>query len=104
MDNWIHLEDLVNLYIFALEKPTINGNYNAVADDIPTNEKLMKILARMLCKFFISLHIPAFFIKLLLSEMSIILLHGSRVSNKKIKSAGFDFQYGPLQKTFKNLI
>ncbi|MCB4235355.1 hypothetical protein LDL59_10455 [Kaistella anthropi] len=58
--NWIHLEDLVNLYVFALEKPTINGKYHAVADDIPPNKKFMKTLARMLCKFFISVHVPAF--------------------------------------------
>lgn len=61
MDKWIHLEDLVNLYIFALEKPTINGNYNAVAEDIPTNEKLMKILARMLCKFAFPYIFPPFY-------------------------------------------
>lgn len=102
--NWIHLEDLVNLYVFALEKPTINGKYNAVADDIPPNKKFMKTLARTLCKFFISVHVPAFLIKLMLGQMSIIILHGSRVSNKKIKSAGFDFQYDKLQKTFKTLI
>lgn len=102
--NWIHLEDLVNLYVFALEKPAINGKYNAVADDIPTNKKFMKTLARTLCKFFISVHVPAFLLKLMMGEMSTIILHGSRVSNKKIKSAGFDFEFSKLQKAFKSLI
>ena len=36
--------------------------------------------------------------------MSTIILHGSRVSNKKIKSAGFDFEFSKLQKAFKSLI
>ena len=102
--NWIHLEDLIDLYVFALEKPTINGKYNAVADDIPTNKIFMKTLARTLCKFFISVHVPAFLVKLMMGEMSTIILRGSRVSNKKIKSAGFDFQYSKLQKALKTLI
>ena len=102
--NWIHLKDLVEMYIFVLENEHVNGKYNAVADDIPTNKKFMKTLSRTLCKFFISIHVPAVLLKLMMGEMSAIILRGSRVSNEKIKSEGFVFKYSKLQKAFQSLI
>lgn len=102
--SWIHLEDLVNMYVFAVENSSVNGIYNAVADDIPTNKIFMKELAKVSNKFFFPVNIPSFILKLMLGEMSSILLEGSRISNKKIKSQGFDFQYTQFEKAFKNLV
>ena len=102
--NWIHLDDLVNMYIFAVENEAMVGNFNAVADDIPTNKTFMKKLAQISHKFFLPINVPAFVLKLVFGEMSEIILKGTRVSNKKIKSQGFDFKYNTIEKTFKNLV
>jgi NAD dependent epimerase/dehydratase family enzyme len=40
----------------------------------------------------------------MLGEMSTIILEGCRVSNQKIKSLGFEFQYPHLEETFENLL
>ncbi|MBU4537825.1 MAG: TIGR01777 family oxidoreductase [Weeksellaceae bacterium] len=101
--NWIHIEDLVNMYVFALENPQIKGKLNAVADEVPTNEKFMKTLADISGKFFLPINVPAFVMKLVFGEMSSIILEGTRASNKKIKSLGFDFQYSELEKAFESL-
>lgn len=102
--NWIHLDDMVNMYVFALENPQINGIYNAVADDIRTNREFMRVLAKANNKFFIPLNVPTFLMKLVLGEMSEMILEGTRVSNKKIKSQGFDFKYSDLDVTLKQLL
>lgn len=102
--NWIHLDDLVNMYIFAVENEAMVGNFNAVADDIPTNKTFMKKLAQISHKFFLPINVPAFVLKLVFSEMSEIILKGTRVSNKKIKSQVFDFKYDTIEKAFKNLV
>ena len=36
--------------------------------------------------------------------MSTIILEGTKASNKKIKSQGFDFKHNTIEKAFKNLI
>ena len=102
--NWIHIDDLVDLYIFALENSKIQGNFNAVADDLPSNQLFMKKLAKVCRKFFLPINVPAFVLKLAFGEMSSIILEGTRSSNKKIKSQGFDFKHRDLEEAFTTLV
>ena len=102
--NWIHIEDLVNMYIFAVENSDLNGSFNAVADEVPTNSNFMKTLAKVSNKFFLPINVPAFVLKSIFGEMSEIILEGTRASNKKIKSKGFDFKYADLKKAFESLL
>lgn len=102
--NWIHLDDLVHMYIDAVEKTEIKGKYNAVADEIPTNEEFMKALAKVENKLFLPINVPGFVMKLILGEMSEIILTGTRASNNKIKNTGFTFKYSTVNQAFKALI
>jgi len=102
--NWIHIEDLLNMYIFAVENSDLNGSFNAVADEVPTNSNFMKTLAKVSNKFFLPINVPAFVLKSIFGEMSEIILEGTRTSNKKIKSKGFDFKYADLKKAFESLL
>lgn len=102
--NWIHLDDLVNIYVDAVENKTMNGKYNAVADEVVTNKTFMKKLAKSSNKFFLPFNVPSFIMKTVFGEMSAIILEGSRADNKKIKSEGFDFKYSHLDDAFKDLI
>jgi len=102
--NWIHLDDLVNMYVFAVENAEMNGKFNAVADEVPTNKEFMKNLAKSKEKFFLPVNVPGFVLQTALGEMSSIVLEGTRASNEKIKSLGFDFTYSSLNEAFKNLV
>ena len=102
--NWIHIDDLVNMYVEAVENTSINGKYNAVADEIPTNAVFMKKLAKAGDKFFLPFNVPPFVMKSVFGEMSSIILEGTRADNKKIKSEGFDFKYSTVDEAFKNLV
>lgn len=102
--NWIHIDDLVNMYVEAVENTSINGKYNAVADEIPTNAVFMKKLAKAADKFFLPFNVPPFLMKSVFGEMSSIILEGTRADNKKIKSQGFDFKYSTVDEAFKNLV
>lgn len=102
--NWIHIDDLVEMYILAVENENVKGNFNAVADEIPTNKNFMKSLAATSNKFFLPINVPSIVLKIIFGEMSTIILEGTKASNKKIKSQGFDFKYNTIEKAFKNLI
>ena len=102
--NWIHEDDLLNMYIFVLENPEIEGKFNAVADQIPTNENFMKALAKTSGKLFLPVNVPSFVMKMAFGEMSSIILEGTRASNKKIKSLGFDFKFSTPEQAFQDLI
>ncbi|HCE53579.1 MAG TPA: TIGR01777 family protein [Lutibacter sp.] len=94
---WIHLEDLCNMYLFAIENEEFKGIYNAVAPEHLTNKSLTKIIANKLKKPLWLPNIPAFVMKLLLGKMAIIILEGSRISSEKIVAAGFKFKLPTLK-------
>lgn len=102
--NWIHIEDLAKMYVEAIENPHYKGNYNAVADEIVTNKTFMESLAKKSHKFFLPIPVPEFILKLVLGEMSTIILEGSRASNEKIKSVDFTFKYSILNAALEDLL
>ncbi len=100
---WIHIDDLCNLYLKAVEDPLMTGTWNAVAPEHISNMEFMRILAKVLGKPFFFPAVPSFVLKILLGKMSGIILKGSRVSAGKLISSGYNFEYPDLGNALKNL-
>lgn len=97
--SWIHIDDLCNQYIYAIENQAMNGVYNAVAPSPVCNKELIITLAQQIHgKWFLPFYVPSFLLKILLGEMSIEILKSTTVSAQKIIQQGFHFEY-PLIKT-----
>ncbi|AKQ44629.1 epimerase [Rufibacter radiotolerans] len=101
--SWIHIDDLCRLFIKAIEDRQMQGVYNAVAPHPATNEELTKALAKVMNKPLVFPNIPAFGLKLMMGEMSEIVLGGSRVSATKILQTGFTFEYNYLPEALESL-
>lgn len=102
--SWIHMDDVCRLFLFAIEHETIQGIYNAVANETVSNKAFTLALAhKMRGKFFIPVHVPAFALKLAMGEMSIEVLKSATVSNKKIHDAGFTFLYPSVDAALDDL-
>jgi hypothetical protein len=103
MQSWIHIHDLVNMFMFALQN-NLQGVYNAVAPSPVTNYELNSAVAQILEKPFFMPNIPRFIMKLVLGEMHTLLFESQNVSNQKIITAGFDFQYKSINSALKQLL
>lgn len=101
--SWIHIDDLVGLYITAIEDENMHGSYNAVAPNPVSNKDFMLQLARVRGKFFIPIHVSSFILKFLLGEMSIMVLKSTTVSCDKISNTGFNFLYPSIDSALKDL-
>jgi uncharacterized protein (TIGR01777 family) len=101
---WIHIDDLCNIIIRAIEEETMQGSYNAVSPEYLTNREFNQAIAINLKKKFWLPRIPAFVLKLFLGEMSSILLNGSRVKPDKLIKLGFRFEYPSISGALKNLL
>jgi hypothetical protein len=101
---WIHIDDLCQMYLFVLKNNLLPGAYNAVAPEHVTNKELTYKLAKKLNKPILIPSVPAFALKLILGEMSKMVLYGSRVSPEKIMSSGFNFKYNTLNKALNQLL
>ncbi|MBM3414362.1 MAG: TIGR01777 family protein [Bacteroidetes bacterium] len=95
--SWIHINDLIALFEYAIVKNDLQGVYNAVAPAPVTNQVLIRTLAASKQSFFIPIHVPALLLKLIMGEMSIEVLKSTTVSAKKIVNAGFQFRYPTIQ-------
>ena len=100
---WIHIEDLVHIFIKAVDDSTFQGIYNAVAPEHQTSKSFSKLLASKAGKLFIPIGVPSLMLKLLFGEMSILLTTGSRVSSKKLRERGFHFKYQNLESAFHQI-
>jgi uncharacterized protein (TIGR01777 family) len=101
---WIHIEDLSNLFIKAIEDNTFTGIYNAAAPETQTSFSFANILAKKTNKLFIPIGVPTFVLKILFGEMSILLTTGSRVSSEKVEKSGYTFSYKNLDKALEDSI
>ncbi|MEH0007217.1 MAG: TIGR01777 family oxidoreductase [Flavobacteriales bacterium] len=99
---WIHLDDLVALYIHALERE-LKGPYNAVAPDRVQNQSFSSALAKAMHKAFFMPHIPAFILRLYLGEMSDLVLKSCWASPKKVMDTGFAFTYPSLELALRDI-
>jgi uncharacterized protein len=102
--SWIHIDDMVRLYIAALEDEGWKGTYNAVAPVPVTNKELVLSMARQKNKIFVPLPVPSIVLKTLLGEMSIEVLKSTTVSSAKVEQRGFIFLYPTIDKAVTALL
>lgn len=90
--SWVHLDDLVALFAFVAENPQVRGALNGTAPNPVTNADFTTALGHVLSRPTV-LPVPATALKLLLGEMSAILLASQRVAPRATTSAGFTFHW-----------
>lgn len=90
--SWIHLDDLVAMILFALRESTLRGVLNATLPHPVTNAGFTRALAHALHRPAV-IPVPAFALRLLLGEMSEILLGSQRAIPEAALRAGFEFRY-----------
>jgi NAD dependent epimerase/dehydratase family enzyme len=101
---WIHINDLCNIYLRAIEDSSMTGAYNAVAPQHVKHEEFIKTLAGVMRLPVFPVPVPGFVLKTVLGEMSDIILKGSRVSSEKIREEGYVFEYPNLHAALENII
>lgn len=100
---WIHWKDVVDMYLYSIENINLSGVYNMVAPNPVTNKQFTKALAGQLHRPAWPVKVPSFIFKLLLGEMSTIVLGSTRVSAQKIEADGFVFTYPEITAALKDI-
>ena len=101
---WIHVDDLCSIYLQAIENAEMSGPYNAAINDNTTNTIFSKTLARVFGYSIWLPNVPVFVLKMVLGEMSKIVLTGRRVSSNKIEETGFKFKFTKLEEALRDCL
>lgn len=102
--SWIHIEDLCNMYIHALENQKVNGAYNGVAPNAVSQKAIMESIKKQKYTLAPIVPAPSFALKIALGEMSEVVLGSQHCSAEKIQSTGFEFQFDTIDKAIKDLL
>jgi uncharacterized protein (TIGR01777 family) len=102
--SWIHIHDLVSIYLFLLERDNLQGPFNCTAPNPVQNRELTKVLAETLEKPAFLPPVPGFAIRAIMGEFGNVLLKGQRVLPQRLLSEGFQFQYPTVRDALKDLL
>ncbi len=92
---WIHRDDVVAALIWMMETDTASGAYNVVSPNPVTNRQFTRCLAGVLGRPAI-FPAPAPVLKIVLGEMSRLLLTGQMAIPERLEAEGFRFRFPDL--------
>lgn len=94
--SWIDPDDLVRLYLAALDDPTWSGPVNATAPEPVTNREFAHTLGRVLHRP-AALPIPGFALRTLYGEMASVVTTGQRALPVRALERGFEFRQPAIE-------
>lgn len=100
--SWVHIDDCVNLLLFALYEQTIHGPLNITAPYPRQNGDFTKVLAKIM-KRPAFMRAPTTFFKVALGEMHQLVTDGQFVYPRKAIDNGYVFQYPQLEYALQDL-
>ena len=104
MMSWIHIDDLCEMFIHAIENANMSGAYNAVAPTAVSNENFTRVAAKVLRRWKLPFNVPSKAIELIFGEMTSAILSNNNISNAKIAAAGFNYKFPELKGALEDLL
>ncbi|MBS4178658.1 TIGR01777 family oxidoreductase [Lederbergia citrea] len=99
--SWVHVSDVAGIIQFAIEHREISGPINVTAPSPVKMQEFGKTVGHVLHRPH-WLPVPSFAMKMLLGEMSDMLLCGQRAIPNKVSESGYSYQYPDLEEALKN--
>jgi uncharacterized protein (TIGR01777 family) len=101
--SWIHMDDLLNAFMFVIENQEVYGPVNFCSPNPVRNRDLAKALGKVLSRpSFMTT--PGFMLRLILGEFGSVLLEGQRVVPSKLVKHGFRFRYPDIVEALEEAI
>ncbi len=97
---WIHCDDIVGLYLAALDDPSWSGPVNGTAPEPVTNAVFSKALGRALGRPAV-LPVPGFAIRAIYGEMAEIVTGGQRAVPAAAERLGYSFEQPELDEALR---
>jgi uncharacterized protein (TIGR01777 family) len=100
---WIHVDDVVGMYVAAIDDTSWSGAYNASAPQPVTNAEFSKALGRALHRPAFA-PAPAFALKILFGEMAEIVTTGQRAVPAHALADGYAFAHADLDEALASAL
>ena len=100
---WIHIDDIIRIYIDALDNISIKGPINAAAPGIVSMKEFSKILGNTINRPSI-FSVPKIILRLVIGKVTESILASQRVVPKALLDSGFKFKFENIQEALRDLL
>lgn len=100
---WIHPDDLIAMYLRALDDDAWSGAVNGTAPEPATNREFSRTLGRVLRRPAFA-PVPRLALRLLYGQMSEIVVEGQRAVPERPRELGFGFRFGELEPALRDAL
>src|SRR4051794_12702457 len=100
---WIHVDDVVGMYLAALDGEDWEGPVNAGAPEPVTNKAFSRALGRALRRPALA-PVPALAVRALYGEMAEIVTKGQRVLPRRAQALGYSFAHPDLDEALRSAL
>jgi uncharacterized protein (TIGR01777 family) len=101
--SWIHIDDIVGLFLFALDRGEASGPINGTAPHPVRNADFSRALARALHRPFIPFGPPDTVLGLMLGPVAKMITTGQKVLPTRAQALGYHFKYPDLPGALRDL-
>jgi len=101
---WVHLDDVVGIYCWALEQDGVAGPLNATGPQPLSNREFCRALGRVLGRPSWA-PVPAFALKMMLGEMAEpLLLQGQKAQPVRTRELGYQFRFPTAEAALRDAV
>ena len=100
---WIHVDDVVGMYLAAIDEAAWSGPVNATAPEPVTNKEFSRALGRALHRPAIA-PVPAIALRALYGDMAEIVTEGQRAVPGRALAHGYDFKHPELDEALASAL
>lgn len=100
--SWIHLEDIVGLFLLALDNPSARGPINGTGPNPVRNADFARELAKVLHRPFLPFGPPDLLLRVALGEKAHVVTTGQRVLPGRAEELGYPFLHPELAEALKS--
>ena len=101
--SWIHIEDIVGIFLLALNHHEARGPINGTAPNPVRNAEFSKALARAVHRPYVPIGPPDAVLRVLLGEVAEVVTKGQRVLPARAQQLGYTFRFPEVQGALRDL-
>ncbi|QQS35188.1 MAG: TIGR01777 family protein [Ignavibacteriales bacterium] len=100
---WIHIDDIVNLYIHSIENESVKGAINASSPEQISMKDFAKTLGKVLKRPSL-FPVPELVLKVVIGEVASEIISSQRLDVSKVLNTGFKFRFEKLENALGDLL
>jgi uncharacterized protein (TIGR01777 family) len=100
---WVHYEDVVGIYLRAIDDEAWTGAVNATAPEPVSNKEFSRALGRALHRPALA-PVPGFALKLLYGGMAMLVIEGQYARPRRTLELGYEFRHPDLDEALRSAL